>query len=191
MSPAQEYDLTSRIIGLAMRVHSRLGPGLLESAYERCLCFEFERNQIPFARQVDLPLNYDGFLLECGYRADIIIQNELLPELKAVDRILPVHEAQLLTYLRHSGCKVGLLLNFNAVSLKDGIRRASCDSGPANRQLEIRRRRQTNKKAYEMQSPLPIQYETVGPRCESNHPRTRPPHLNPCPTPHSHSFVQR
>ena len=115
--------LTLPIIGLAMRVHSNLGPGLLESAYERCLCHEFDQNAIAYARQVDLPLAYDGVLLDCGYRADIIVGNEVILELKSVERILPLHEAQLLTYLRLSRCPVGLLLNFDAVSLKDGIRR--------------------------------------------------------------------
>jgi GxxExxY protein len=123
MALTHETGLTRQIIGLAMRVHSRLGPGMLESAYERCLCFEFERNEIPYGRQVDTPLNYDGVLLNCGYRADIVVRNEVLLELKSVEQILPVHEAQLLTYLRFSGCKVGLLLNFNTAALKDGIRR--------------------------------------------------------------------
>jgi GxxExxY protein len=123
MGLTHDADLTRRIIGLAMRVHTRLGPGLLESAYERCLCHEFDRNELPYARQVDLPLIYDGDRVGCGYRADIIIRDEVLVEIKSVEHILPVHEAQLLTYLRFSGCAVGLLLNFNSVSLKDGIRR--------------------------------------------------------------------
>lgn len=115
--------LTHQIIGLAMRVHSRLGPGLLESAYERCLCHEFDRNALPYTRQADLPLQYDGITLECGYRADIVVKDAVILEIKSVEHILPVHEAQLLTYLRLSGCRVGLLLNFNTLSLKDGIRR--------------------------------------------------------------------
>jgi GxxExxY protein len=114
---------TQSIIGLAMRVHSRLGPGLLESAYERCLCHEFEQNALACARQVDLPLNYDGVHIDCGYRADMIVNNEVLPELKSVEHVLPLHEAQLLTYLRLSQCRSGLLLNFNTLSLKDGIHR--------------------------------------------------------------------
>lgn len=116
-------NLTHRIIGLAMRVHTRLGPGLLESAYEHCLCHEFDRNALAYARQADLPLNYDGALIDCGYRADMIVNNEVILELKSVERILPLHEAQLLTYLRLSQCRIGLLLNFNTLSLKDGIRR--------------------------------------------------------------------
>ncbi len=116
-------DLTQRIIGLAMRVHTRLGPGLLESAYERCLCHEFDRNALAYARQIDLPLDYDGVILDCGYRADIIVSNEVILELKSVEHILPLHEAQLLTYLRLSRCRIALLLNFNTLRLKDGIRR--------------------------------------------------------------------
>lgn len=116
-------SLTRRIIGLAMRVHSRLGPGLLESAYERCLCHEFDQNALPYERQVDLPLEYDGVFLDCGYRADMIINDEVILELKSVEHILPLHEAQLPTYLRLSRGRIGLLLNFNTLSLKDGIRR--------------------------------------------------------------------
>jgi GxxExxY protein len=116
-------SLTQLIIGLAMRVHSRLGPGLLESAYEICLCHELDRSALVYARQVDLPLDYDGLLLDCGYRADLIVGDEVILELKSVEQILPLHEAQLLTYLRLSRCRIGLLLNFNTRSLKDGIRR--------------------------------------------------------------------
>jgi GxxExxY protein len=123
MALIHDTNLTRQIIGLAMRVHTRLGPGMLESAYERCLCHEFDQNGLPHARQVDLPLDYDGMLLECGYRADIVVRNEVLLELKSVEHILPLHEAQLQTYLRLSRCEVGLLLNFNTISLKDGIRR--------------------------------------------------------------------
>jgi GxxExxY protein len=123
MTLAHDTGLTQRIIGLAMRVHTRLGPGVLESVYERCLCHEFDRNEIPYARQVDLALNYDGVELECGYRADIIVRNEVLLEIKSLEHILPLHDAQLLTYMRLGRYKIGLLLNFNTVSLKDGIRR--------------------------------------------------------------------
>jgi len=123
MNAPDGSSLTRRIIGLAMRVHTRPGPGLLESAYEHCLCHEFERNGLAYARQVDLPLNYDETFLDCGYRADIIVSNEVILELKSVPQILPLHDAQLLTYLRLSGCRIGLLLNFNTLSLKDGIRR--------------------------------------------------------------------
>lgn len=106
-----------------MRVHTRLGPGLLENAYERCLCHELGRHCIAYERQVELPVRYDDLCLDCGYRVDIIVDNSVILEIKAVDRILPVHEAQLLTYLRMSQCHIGLLLNFNVLSLKDGIRR--------------------------------------------------------------------
>jgi GxxExxY protein len=123
LSTPDTDDLTHRIIGLAMRVHTRLGPGLLESAYERCLCHEFDQNALAYARQVDLPLEYDGVILDCGYRADIIVDNAVILELKSVEHIRPLHEAQLLTYLRLSRCRFGLLLNFNTRSLKDGIRR--------------------------------------------------------------------
>jgi GxxExxY protein len=123
MSIPEGSTLTQLIIGLAMRVHTRLGPGLLESAYERCLCHEFDRNEVAYARQVDLPLEYDGVRLDCGYRADIVVGNEVILELKSVEQILPLHEAQLLTYLRLSRYRVGLLLNFNTRALKDGIRR--------------------------------------------------------------------
>ena len=116
-------ELTNQIIALAMRVHTRLGPGLLESAYERCLCYELDRHAVPHARQVELPIEYDGLLLECGYRADIIVANEVILEIKSVDRLLPIHEAQLLTYLRISNHHIGLLLNFNTTSLKNGLRR--------------------------------------------------------------------
>ena len=116
-------DLTHRIIGLAMRVHRRLGPGLLESVYERCLCHELGKEGIAFQRQVPLPVPYDDILLDCGYIADIIVEGQVILELKAVERTQPLHEAQLLTYLRLSPCHVGLLVNFNTVSLTDGIRR--------------------------------------------------------------------
>ncbi len=106
-----------------MRVHSHLGPGLLEQVNERCLCHELHRTGLRYMRQAELPLAYYGIRLECGYRADIIVQDAVLLELKSLEHILPLHEAQLLTYLRFSRCEVGLLLSFNTVSLKDGIRR--------------------------------------------------------------------
>ncbi len=106
-----------------MRVHTRLGPGLLEHAYERCLCHEFERHAVPFARQVELSIDYDDLHLDCCYRADIIVDDTIILEIKSVDRILPLHEAQLLTYVRISRYRIGLLLNFDTVSLKHGIRR--------------------------------------------------------------------
>jgi GxxExxY protein len=115
--------LTNRVIGLAIGVHRELGPGLLESAYEECLCFELKQSGIVFGRQVPLPIVYKGARLDCGYRLDVVVQGELIVEIKSVDHLLPIHEAQLLTYLRLGGQKVGLLMNFNSVVLKDGIRR--------------------------------------------------------------------
>ena len=115
--------LTNRVIGLAIGVHRELGPGLLESAYEECLCFELKQSGIVFGRQVPLPIVYKGTRLDCGYRLDIVVQGELIVEIKSVDHLLPIHEAQLLTYLRLGRQKVGLLMNFNSVVLKDGIQR--------------------------------------------------------------------
>ena len=116
-------DLTQRIIGLAMRVHGRLGPGLLESVYDRCLCHELERSGISFERQAPLPVRYDDVVIDCGYIADVIVEREVILELKSVERILLLHQAQLLTYLRLSTCRIGLLINFNTISLIDGIKR--------------------------------------------------------------------
>ena len=115
--------LTERVIGLAIDVHRSLGPGLLESAYEECLCFEFTQHGLEHRRQVPLPVVYKSVKLECGYRLDFVVQGHLVLELKTVERMLPVHEAQLLTYLKLGGFKKGLLLNFHAAVLKDGIRR--------------------------------------------------------------------
>ena len=106
-----------------MRVHTRLGPGLLEQAYKHCLRHELDLASIPCQSEADIPVNYDGTRLDCGYRADLIVANQVILELKSVERIAPLHEAQLLTYLRLSGCRVGLLLNFNVIALKQGIHR--------------------------------------------------------------------
>ena len=114
---------TEKIIGAAIEVHKALGPGLLESAYEECLCFELAQAGIAFRRQVPLPIVYKDVRLDCGYRMDVVVENELIIEIKAVDRILPVHEAQMLTYLRLARLRAGLLMNFNNVVLKDGLRR--------------------------------------------------------------------
>lgn len=116
-------DLTYRVIGLAMRVHRRLGPGLLESVYEKCLCYELTHTDMPFRRQVPIPVRYGSAVLDCGYIADIIVDDQVILELKAVEHLLPIHETQLLTYLRLVHCRIGLLINFNTVSLTDGIRR--------------------------------------------------------------------
>jgi GxxExxY protein len=116
-------ELTEQIIGLAIKLHRRLGPGLLESVYEECLCFELHQTGIDFERQIAVPVVYEGVLLEAGFRADIVVAHELIIEIKSVDRLLPIHEAQVLTYLRMSGYRIGLLLNFKVLRLKDGIRR--------------------------------------------------------------------
>jgi len=114
---------TASIIGAAIEVHRALGPGLLESAYEGCLCHELHLRGLGFERQVDLPVSYKGVLLACGYKIDLIVEQEVVLELKAVEAILPVHEAQLLTYLKLSGKNVGLLINFNTPVLTRGIKR--------------------------------------------------------------------
>ena len=121
--PGNNDLLTQQIIGLAIEVHRHLGPGLLESTYENCLCYELEQAGIAFTREVQLPVVYKSVRLECAYRIDIVAEARLLLELKSVERLLPIHEAQVLTYLKLSGLKVGLLMNFNTAVLKDGLRR--------------------------------------------------------------------
>ncbi len=114
---------TAPIIGAAIEVHRALGPGLLESAYEECLCHELHLRGLAFERQVDLPISYKGVRLSCGYKIDLLVQNEVILELKTVERILSVHEAQLLTYLKLLNKQVGLLINFNTPLLTRGIKR--------------------------------------------------------------------
>jgi GxxExxY protein len=116
-------ELTGTIIGAAIEVHQAIGPGLLESAYEECLAFELGLRGIQYDRQVALPVSYKGARLDCGYRLDFVVEKSVVLELKAVDRLLPIHEAQILTYLRLGGWKVGLLINFNVPVLKSGIKR--------------------------------------------------------------------
>ncbi len=118
-----ENELSGKIIGAAIEVHKILGAGLLESAYEECLCREFSIGNINFEKQVQIPVLYKGIQLNCGYRADIIVDKKVILELKAVASIDPIHEAQMLTYLKLSGLKLGLLFNFNVPLMKDGIRR--------------------------------------------------------------------
>jgi GxxExxY protein len=118
-----QYALTERVIGLAIEVHRHLGSGLLESAYEECLCYELATHDIEFARQVALPIVYKEISLDCGYRMDLVVSRCLVIEIKAFERLIPIHEAQLLTYLRLSGHRIGLLMNFHAILLKDGLRR--------------------------------------------------------------------
>ena len=116
-------QLTGTIISAAVEVHRALGPGLLESAYERCLCHELELRGVPFKCQMALPVQYKGQLLDCSYRIDVLVANRVVIEVKAVEAILPIHEAQLITYLKLGGWQVGLLMNFNVGLLKRGIRR--------------------------------------------------------------------
>jgi len=116
-------ELTEAIIGAAMEVHRALGRGLLESIYEMCLCRELSIRGIPFERQVLIPVEYKGVKLDCGYRADIVVDGTILLEIKAIDSLLPIHDAQLLSYLKLGGWKIGLLINFNVELLKNGLRR--------------------------------------------------------------------
>jgi len=116
-------ELTEKIIACAIEVHRHLGPGLLESAYEECYCHELRLQEVPFERQKPLPLEYKGVKLECSYRMDVVADNKAVVEIKCVEKILPVHEAQLLTYLRLSGFKVGLIINFHTNTIKNGIKR--------------------------------------------------------------------
>ena len=117
-------DLSNRVIGCAIEVHRILGPGLLESSYEQCVAHELSRHGITFQVQHPQPVRYKGILLDCGYRIDILIENQLIVELKkSVEMIKGIHEAQLLTYMKLAGIKVGLLINFNNTRLKDGIKR--------------------------------------------------------------------
>jgi len=120
----QERDpLTHKVIGCAIEVHRNLGPGLLESAYEICLAYELKHADLLVERQLELPIRYKDVNLDCGYRVDMIVEKQLLIELKAVSELLPVHEAQLLTYMKLTNISKGLLLNFNVPILKDGIKR--------------------------------------------------------------------
>jgi GxxExxY protein len=116
-------NLTQEIIGAAIEVHTHLGPGLLESAYEECLCHEPHLRGISFERQVSLPLDYKGVKLDCGYKIDILVEDSVVVELKVVESVLPIHQAQLLTYLKLSKKRVGLLFNFNVSVLTKGITR--------------------------------------------------------------------
>jgi len=114
---------TEQIIGAAIEVHRALGPGLLESAYEECLCRELAVRSIPFERQRPLPVEYKGTRLDCGYRIDLVVAGTVVVEIKSVSNLEPIHDAQMLTYLKLGGWKLGLLINFNVPVLKDGIQR--------------------------------------------------------------------
>lgn len=120
-------EITEAIIKAAIEVHKALGPGLLESAYEECVAYELELQHIPFERQIPLPVFYKGRQLDCGYRLDLLVAKIVVVEIKAIEAIQPIHEAQLLTYLKLGGWKVGLLINFNVPLLKHGIKRIVLD----------------------------------------------------------------
>ena len=119
----EEDKLSKEIIGAAIEVHRSLGPGLLESAYEECLCRELAIRGLTFERQKPLAVSYKGVKLDCGYRLDVVVGGLVILELKTVDRFEPIHEAQLLTYLKLSDLKLGILINFNVPILKNGIKR--------------------------------------------------------------------
>jgi GxxExxY protein len=116
-------EITETIIGSAIAVHKELGPGLLESAYEACLLYELAQSGLTVENQKALPIRYRGVQLDCGYRIDLLVERQIVVELKSIEKIEPIHEAQLLSYLKLSGCKVGLLINFNTKLLENGIRR--------------------------------------------------------------------
>jgi GxxExxY protein len=142
--PKHLNAITDRVIGAAIDVHRALGPGLLESAYEACLAFELNQRGMKVARQVPLPVVYKGVKLECGYRLDLLVEDVVIVELKAVDAISDVHRAQILSYLKISGLKVGLLLNFNVKMLKDGLVRMANDFPDSPRSPRTRRLTERN-----------------------------------------------
>ena len=114
-------ELTERIIAALIETHKELGPGLLESAYEECFCYELTQRSIAFERQVSVPVRYKGIVLDCGYRIDVLVERTVIVELKAIEKLLPIHEAQLLTHMRLKDIRVGLLANFNVTRLIDGL----------------------------------------------------------------------
>ena len=119
----KENEITEKIIGCAIKVHSNLGPGLLESAYKECLYFELVKSGLTVEKEKPLPLIYEEVKMDCGYRIDLLVENSVVIEIKSVEAINDVHAAQVLTYLKLSKCRIGLLINFNVVKLKDGIKR--------------------------------------------------------------------
>jgi GxxExxY protein len=118
--------VTGQVIGCAIRVHRALGPGLLESAYDQCLAYEFSARGVNFTRQTPVPVIYEQVRLDCGYRVDFIVENNLVVELKAIDQIRPIHQAQIIIYLKLLRIKRGLLINFNVTRLVDGLRSFLC-----------------------------------------------------------------
>lgn len=119
----EHRELSNKVIGLAIEVHKTVGPGLLEHVYQTCLCLELEAAGIPFRREVSVPVVYKGRTVHVGFRADIVVADAIILEIKGVAALVPAHEAQILTYLRMSGIRVGFILNFHAPLLKDGLRR--------------------------------------------------------------------
>jgi GxxExxY protein len=118
-----ERELTEKVIGCAIEVHRILGPGLLESTYQQCLAHELKLNAIPFQLEASLPVDYKGVKLDCGYRLDLVVDEQLIVELKAVDQVTGLHQAQLMTYMKLSKVSLGLLINFNVTRLVDGVKR--------------------------------------------------------------------
>ena len=135
--------ITEKIIGAAIEVHKTVGPGLLESAYEVCLCHELALRGLTHERQISLPVVYKDVQLDCGYRIDLLVENQVVVELKCADRIMPVHEAQLLTYLRLGGWKAGLILNFHVAKMINGVHRMvlKLDESTVEMPLQSRKRR--------------------------------------------------
>ena len=134
----RDSELTRRIIGAAIAVHRELGPGLLEAVYEECLSFELGLAGLPFSRQQPIPVVYRGTKLDCAYRADLIVCSRVIIEIKAIASLAPIHEAVMLTYLRLSGCKIGLLINFHSAVLKDGVHRFVWNYNPTEEEAERR-----------------------------------------------------
>jgi GxxExxY protein len=130
--------ITQGIIAAAIEVHRHLGPGLLESAYQECLCYELSQMGLSFSREVHLPVTYKGIQLDCSYRIDLLVEDEVVVELKSVEQVLPVHSAQLLTYMKASRKQIGLLINFNVPALKNGIKRMVHDYRDASLRLSPR-----------------------------------------------------
>jgi len=116
-------EISGVVVNAAMKVHSTIGPGLLENAYEACLLHELKKRDVNVRSQVTLPIHYDGEVIDIGYRLDLLVEDKVIVELKAAEKLLPIHEAQLLSYLKLSNKRLGLLINFNVLHLKDGIKR--------------------------------------------------------------------
>lgn len=122
MNPVYVTDVSTAVIGAAIAVHRALGPGLLESAYDRCLEYEFGKRELHFVREAPVPVVYREVTLDCGYRVDFVVESQVVVEIKSIERLLPIHQAQVLTYLRLLNLKQALLINFNAPTLKEGLK---------------------------------------------------------------------